>query len=78
MGELVGALFNGGGQKKAQEEAAQAREQNRMAQLRQEEQLRAQQAETDAQVKATGRAPRGSRLLVAAGEASGVADKLGG
>ncbi len=75
MGQLVKAIF-GGGSDNGAEEAKRARELQTIAQTRQEEQLRAQQAETDGQTRATGRAPRGRRLLVAS-ESGGLADKLG-
>ena len=78
MGEMVNALFGGGAAKKAEQEATRQREMGDIARARQEQEMATQQQETDAQVRATGRAARGTRLLVAAGEAGGLASKLGG
>lgn len=77
MGEMVRAIFGGGGNKQAEAETRRAREQQQIAQARQEEAVRAQEAETNAQTRASGRQARGRRLLIAT-EAGGLAATLGG
>jgi len=75
MGQLVQSLF--GGKKDNSAELARQREMQQIAQNRQEEQLRAQEQDTASQTRATGRAPRGRRLLLAT-EDGGLANTLGG
>lgn len=78
MGEMVSSIFGGGGaQKRAAAEAQRQRELTQIAQARQEEQLRAQEADTAAQTRATGKAPRGRRLLTFAGDEN-LSSTLGG
>jgi len=74
MGDMVKAIFGGGGDT----EARAARERQQIAQARQEAALAAQQQETAAQTRATGRAPRGRRLLEFAGRGEGPSPTLGG
>ena len=81
MGKLVSSLFGGGdsSQKAAMAEAQRQRELGDIERQKQAELLRAQEADTNAQTRATGRPARGGRLLLAAGDqAGGLATKLGG
>ena len=75
MSDFISALF--GGSTKASEDVKRQQELARVAQLRQEQTVQDQKAETARQLAGAGKSVRGNRLLIAP-EAGGLADKLGG
>lgn len=82
MGDMIGRIFGGGKDKAASQaaaaQAAQQQELQRIAQLRQQEQVRTQQQDTAQQTKILGAPARGRRLLTYAGGEDGTQSKLGG